>query len=127
MSFALHYTTNAFFFTDDNMHQVYEDNGKFNFKYQISNILYSAITSNFILRIMLQTLVLTDKDILAVKLQAAKPMAINMKNQKLKYIKIKYAIFFILNFILLGLFWYYLTCLMPYIKILKFILSKIQL
>ena len=37
-------------------------------------------------------------------------MAINMKNQKLKYIKIKYAIFFILNFILLGLFWYYLTC-----------------
>ena len=24
--------------------------------------------------------------------------------------KIKFAIFFILNFILLGLFWYYLTC-----------------
>ena len=110
LSFALHYTANAFFFNDDNMHQIFEDKGKFNFKYQISNILYSAIISNFILRIMLQTLVLTDKDILAVKLQATKPMAINMKNQKLKYIKIKYAIFFILNFILLGLFWYYLTC-----------------
>ena len=37
-------------------------------------------------------------------------MAINMKFQKLKYIKIKFAFFFILNFILLGLFWYYLTC-----------------
>ena len=110
LSFALHYTANAFFFNDDNMHQIFEDKGKFNFKYQISFILYSAIISNFVLRIMLQTLVLTDKDILAVKLQATKPMAINMKNQKLKYIKIKYAIFFILNFILLGLFWYYLTC-----------------
>ena len=33
-----------------------------------------------------------------------------MKKQKLKYIKIKYAIFFVLNFILLTLFWYYLTC-----------------
>ena len=33
-----------------------------------------------------------------------------MKRQKLKYMKIKFAIFFILNFILLGLFWYYLTC-----------------
>ena len=110
LSFALHYTTNAFFFTDDNMHQIYEDKGKFNFEYQISNILFSAIISNFVLRIMLQTLVLTDKDILEVKIQETKPLAINMKNHKLKCIKIKYTIFFILNFILLGLFWYYLTC-----------------
>ena len=110
LSFALHYSTNAFFFTEDNMHQIYEDKGKFNFEYQISNILYSAVISNFVLRIMLQTLVLTDKDILEVKLQETKPLAINMKYQKLKCIKIKYTIFFILNFILLGLFWYYLTC-----------------
>jgi len=64
LSFALHYSTNAFFFTEDNMHQIYEDKGKFNFEYQISNILYSAVISNFVLRIILQTLVLTDKDIL---------------------------------------------------------------
>ena len=37
-------------------------------------------------------------------------MAINMKIKKLKCLKIKFTIFFILNFILLGLFWYYLTC-----------------
>ena len=110
LSFALHYTANAFFFTDDNMHQIYEDKGKFNFEYQITNILYSAIISNFVLRIMLQTLVLTDKDILEVKIQETKPLAINMKMKKLKCIKIKYTIFFILNFLLLWLFWYYLTC-----------------
>ena len=45
-----------------------------------------------------------------VKLQPNKIMAINAKKEKLKYMKIKFAIFFILNFILLILFWYYLTC-----------------
>ena len=58
---------------------------------------------------MLQILVLTDKDVLQVKLQTTKNMAINMKKNKLKCMKIKFAIFFILNFILLGFFWYYLT------------------
>ena len=110
LSFALHYTANAFFFDDDNIHQILEDEGKFNFEYQISYILYSAIILNFALRIMLQTLVLTDKDLLAVKNQETKTMAINMKKQKLKCIKIKYTLFFILNFIFLWLFWYYLTC-----------------
>ena len=37
-------------------------------------------------------------------------MAFIKKKQKLKCIKIKYTIFFIINFILLSLFWYYLTC-----------------
>ena len=109
LSFALHYTVNALFFDESNMHQIYEDKGNFNFKYQISYILYSAIISTFILRLMLQVLVLTDKDILQVKLQKTKNMAINMKKNRLKYMKIKFCIFFVLNFILLGLFWYYVT------------------
>ena len=110
LSFALHYTINALFFDESNMHQIYEDEGKFNFSYQISHILFSAIISTVILRLMLQFLVLTDKDILEVKNQPNKGMAINMKKKKLKIVKIKITIFFILNFVLLGLFWYYLTC-----------------
>ena len=110
LSFALHYTTNALFFDESNFHQIYKDEGKFNFSYQLPYIIYSAIISTFVLRLILQFLVLTDKDILEVKNQMTKELAINMKRQKLKYMKIKFAIFFILNFILLGLFWYYLTC-----------------
>ena len=53
---------------------------------------------------------LTDKDILEVKKQNNKSKAINTKKNKLKYIKIKFTIFFVLNFIMLGFFWYYLTC-----------------
>ena len=91
------------------MHQIYEDKGKYNFEYQLPKILYSALFSSLILRIILQTLVVTDKDIIQVKLQQTKEMAIKMKKEKLKCMKIKFSIFFILNFILLGLFWYYLT------------------
>ena len=110
LSFALHYTVNALFFNESNIHQIYIDEGQFNFDYQISFILYSAIISNIILRLMLHFLILTDKDILEVKLQSKKDLAYNMKKQKLKYMKIKFALFFVLNFILLVLFWYYLTC-----------------
>ena len=108
--FALHYIVNALFFTDSNLHKIYEDEGKFNFGYQLPYIIYSAIISTLVLRLMLQFLVLTDKDIQQVKLEESKDMAINMKKKKLKCMKIKFAIFFILNFILLVLFWYYLTC-----------------
>ena len=110
LSFALHYTVNALFFNESNIHQIYEDKGKYNFGYQATYIFSSAIISIIILRIMLQTLILTDKDVLEVKQQLTKNMAINMKIKKLKCMKIKLAIFFVLNFILLVLFWYYLTC-----------------
>ena len=110
LSFALHYTINALFFDDSNMHQIYEDKGKYNFEYQFPYIIISSLISIAILRLMLQILVLTDKDVLEVKHQINKEKAINMKQKKLKNMKIKFAIFFILNFILLVLFWYYLTC-----------------
>ena len=59
---------------------------------------------------MLQFLILTDKDVLEIKRQEIKNLALNMKKTKLKNMKIKILIFFVLNFILLGFFWYYLTC-----------------
>ena len=110
LSFALHYTVNALFFNDSTMHQIYEDEGEYNFVYQLPQIAYSTLISVFVLRLMLQLLVLTDKDILRVKLQLTKDKALSMKKKVLKCIIIKFTIFFILNFILLGLFWYYLTC-----------------
>ena len=63
-----------------------------------------------ILRLMLETLVLTDRSILQVKRQPTKDKAYEMKQKVLKCMNIKFAIFFILNFILLILFWFYLTC-----------------
>ena len=47
-SFGLDFTVNALFFSDDTMHKIYKDKGKFNFLYQIPQILYSTIISKFI-------------------------------------------------------------------------------
>ena len=48
--------------------------------------------------------------LLEVKQQSNKKQSIFVKDKKLKCMKIKFTIFFILNFIMLILFWYYLTC-----------------
>ena len=109
LSFAVHYTVNALFFTEDTFHQIYEDGGSFNFMYQLPKILISAVISTVALRIILETLVLTDRNILQVKHQKTYNEANKMKINILKYINIKFGIFFVLNFILLILFWFYLT------------------
>ena len=59
---------------------------------------------------MLEFLILTARDVLKVKNQITKLKAEEMRTKVLKCINIKYAIFFVVNFILLILFWFYLTC-----------------
>ena len=47
-SLALYYTINTLFFDDATMHKIYIDEGKYNFIYQLPNILYSTLISNVI-------------------------------------------------------------------------------
>ena len=110
LSFALHYTINALFFTDKVMHQIYQDGGKYNIIFQLPFITYSAIISTVILRIMLITLVLTEKSVIEIKNQKSKLSAENKKKKALKCVIIKFAIFFAINLILLVIFWFYLAC-----------------
>ena len=84
LSFALHYTISALFFTDDTMHQIYEDGGKYNISYQFPKIIISAVSATVALRIMLETLILTDRDILKVKHSTTKVIAEQMKAKVLK-------------------------------------------
>jgi hypothetical protein len=92
------------------MHQIFEDGGKYNFLYHILNCFLSSVISTVILRIMLNTLILTEKSILEVKKQETKKLALDKKKKVLKCIIIKYIIFTSLNSALLTIFWYYLTC-----------------
>ena len=50
LSFALHYTTNALFFDESNLHQIYEDKGKFNITFQLPKIIFSALISTLVCR-----------------------------------------------------------------------------
>ena len=78
------------------MHKIYEDGGKYNIIFQFPYITYSAIISTVVLRIILATLVLTEKSILEVKNQKSRLFAENKKKSALKYVIIKYSIFFVL-------------------------------
>ena len=109
LSFAIHYTISALFFDDENMLQIYEDKGKYNISYQMPNIILSALFSNILLRLMLETLILTDRSVLYVKHQYTRQSAETAKEKILKCVNVKFTIFFIANFILLILFWFYLV------------------
>ena len=65
-SFGLYFTINALFFNDITMHKIYEDKGKFNFIYQIPQILYSSIISSKI-NMIITSLSLSEKNILSIK------------------------------------------------------------
>ena len=61
--FTLNFIVNALFFNDSTMHVIYEEKGKFNFLYQIPQILYSSLICG-ILTFIIRNLSLTEKDIL---------------------------------------------------------------
>ena len=48
LTFSLYFTIDGFFFTDETMHNVYINNGAFQFIYQIPLILYSTLIVSFI-------------------------------------------------------------------------------
>jgi len=105
--FALNLTVNVFFFNDSTMHKIYEDNGKFNFTYQIPQIIYSTIISSLI-NFAIRYFSLSEKDLLKIK--RAKKKRIMKFGKLIKCLRIKFSIFFIFSFIFLFFFWFYLSC-----------------
>ena len=107
-NFALEFTINAFFFTDDTMHKIYEDKGAFNFLYQLPQIAYSYIISK-LFNYILKMLALSQDDILDFKsIGSNKNLNKRILYLNLK-IKIKLIIYFILSSILILFFWYYIS------------------
>ena len=107
-SFSLYFMINTFFFNDDNMHKIYKDNGKYDFLYQIPQIIYSTLISS-VISIILKNLSLSHKKVLEIKKlyhieKMIKQMFILIRNFKLKMY-----IFHIFGLILLSFGWYYIT------------------
>ena len=107
LSFALHFTINALFFNDKTMHKIYEDQGIYNFIYQIPQIIYSTFITSFI-SLVLNYLSLSEKNI--IKLKGEKIDIIQKSSALKKSLLIKFYFAFILIFLLIILFWYYLSC-----------------
>ena len=110
LSFGLYFTINGFFFSDETMHKVYEDKGAFNILFQIPQILYSTVISA-VINMILKMLSLSEKNLLQLK-EEKDPLKISQKAKNIeKYIKIKFILFFILNFIFMSFFFYFISCL----------------
>ena len=108
-NFTSCYAINALFFSDETMHQIYEDDGKFNFIYQLPQIIYSTVIS-YILDSFIDFLALSQDNIINIK-QSKNLKLIKKKAKTTRAVlRIKFILFFIVNFILIFLFGYYLGC-----------------
>ena len=108
LGFTICFAVNAVFFNDETMHKIYEEEGSFNFVYQLPQIAYSFLIS-VVLNTVLNLLALSEGLIIKFK-KDKKKQKLEEKNEKLNSIlQIKFIIYFILGYILLIFFGYYLS------------------
>jgi len=108
-SFASSLTVNSLFFTDETMHKIYEDEGVFNLVYSLPKIIYSTLIST-VISIIINKLASTEDEILNIN-KEKNPNEIKARAEKTKkYLLIKFILFFIIGFILLGIYWFYIGC-----------------
>ena len=98
---------NVFFFSDESMHKIFLNYGKYNFIQQIPQIVYTTIISQLI-EVFLCFLSMTDKHIYNIK-QLSHPWNKNIVLKILRCIKIKLVFFFIFTFIFFLFYWYTIT------------------
>ena len=108
-SLTLDFTINTLFFTDDTMHKIYEDKGRYNFLYQIHQIIYSTIISRFIDSII-RIFALSQDNIIELKREQEKKDIETKYKKLIRTLKVKFTSFFIISFIILLFCWYYEIC-----------------
>jgi hypothetical protein len=109
VSFALFFSINAFFFTDDTMDKIYEDNGIFNFVFQLPQIIYSSLISS-VINIILQKLSISEDKIHDMKKEKDSEKAKEKANSIKNKLKLKLIIFIVLSSLLMLFFWYFISC-----------------
>ena len=123
LSFGLYFTINGFFFTDDTMHKLYVDQGKYNILLQLPQILFSTVISA-VINVLLKMLSLTEKNILSLK-QEKETMKIMDKTKTIgKCLRIKFIIYFSLSIIFMLFFWYFISCFCAVYKNTQIVLIK---
>ena len=95
---------NVFFFSDESMHKIFLNYGKFNFIQQIPQIVYTTIVSQLI-EVFLCFLSLTDKHIYKIK-SLSQPYNKTIILRTFRCIKTKLICFFIFIFLFFLLYWY---------------------
>ena len=108
INFVMNYTINALFFNDDTMHKIYEEKGKFQFLYQLPQIIYSSIISQ-ILNSLFQLLALSEDLIIDFKNNINISNADERKIKLIKILLIKSILYYIIGTVFLFIFWFYIS------------------
>ena len=104
-TFSLYYIVNSLFFQDSEIHEIFENKGKFDIEYQIPKIIYSSLISSALF-LFIKYFSLSEKNVIKGKYNNNNEES----NAIIKTIKIKFALFFIFTFLLFMFFWYYISC-----------------
>ena len=108
IGFIINFFVNALFFNEEAMHQILEKKGKFDFIYQLPQIIYSTIIFTF-LNTLLKILALSQGNIINFK-RNKNAKDLNKRKEDLNFLlKVKFILYFIISIIFLIFFWYYLS------------------
>ena len=103
--FAITYTINALFFTEQKIHKIYENGGIYNYNLFLPQIIWSFILSHLLYNI-LRAVSLSEKNIVDIKNNVQNDSKVK---QIRKCIEFKYIFFYVIGLIFLFFFWYYLS------------------
>ena len=104
---SLNYATNALFFYDSTLHQIYIDKGKYNFLYQLPFTIYSILIS-FVLTNLLTIFAIFEGNIAEIAKKKTFKKETEINNYLIS-LKCKFRIFFIFIILFFLFFWYYLS------------------
>ena len=108
LSFSVYYVINLEFFNLKVIHKLYEDEGKYDFKYFLPKVALAFIICNFI-NIITKLIFLSERNILEIKKQTKFLEANNIASKVKRKIFIKCIIFFIIGILFQILFWFVLS------------------
>ena len=109
ISFSLYFTINCFFFSDDSMHKLYINFGKYKFINQLPQMLYSVLISSTI-NAFLKFISLSGKNMLFLKSLSKLDFNLQKVTKMESCERNKIIIFYILSFFILLFFWYFISC-----------------
>jgi hypothetical protein len=107
--FSIYYVANTLFFNESTIHQIYIDNGVYNYEHFLPQIIYSFIIG-YIISTPIKYFFLSERNIILLKKEQTVNSARNLVSKVKRDIIIKYIIFFVTSDIFLLFFWYYLAC-----------------
>jgi hypothetical protein len=108
LSFAINYALNTFFFDFSIIHNIYKDQGEYNFSY-LFPITFQAFIISYYITIIVKFLVLSERNILVIKNQKTVKESKDKEQSVERCLIIKNICYFIISVAFLVFFWYYLA------------------